>query len=319
MREKHGTPFAKSFLAAVPLLLALGCGATGAGAEEPVPAAGPVDALRSEVRTATATLAGQLDAFLSDREYEAGLNETRVAVRFGIDATRDGEVRRFLEPRLRLSLPQTERRLFLDIFGFDRTLRDESGPASGPLPGEIGGSVDAIQLRLGTTFRGLDVAPAVGLRFDETVPSLYAGLRVGASRQAARGVALSGSQRLLLDSERRFQAITLLRADWQRNDRSVLRAQFVLDWRGDRDGLLREPSLVYRQFLDDRTAISFENTVSLYTAASDDEDSLETALRLRRQVGREGIFAEVRPWLKLDPEEADDRTYGVELSLDVTF
>ena len=309
----------RTFLAAVSLTLALRCGAAGARAEEPAPPANPVDELRAEVRTATATLAGRLDAFLSDREYEAGLNETRLAVRFGIDATRDGEPRRFVEPRLRLSLPHTERRLFLDIFGFDRTLRDESGPAGGPLPGEFGGSVDAIQLRLGTTFRGLDVAPAVGLRFDENVPSLYAGLRVGASRQAPRGVALSGSQRLLLDSERRFQAITLLRADWRRTERSVLRAQFVLDWRGDRDGLRREPSLIYRQFLDDRTAISLENTVSLYTAASDDADNVETALRLRRQIGREGIFAEVRPWLTLNPEEADDPNVGVELTLDVTF
>jgi hypothetical protein len=37
------------------------------------------------------------------------------------------------------------------------------------------------------------------------------------------------------------------------------------------------------------------------------------------EICREGIFAEVRPWLTLDPEEEDDRTYGVEISLDVTF
>jgi hypothetical protein len=288
-------------------------------AQDTVPAAPWMDRFRGDVRAATATLAGELDAFLSDREYESALNETRLALKIGVDATSDGELRRILEPRLRLSLPNTERMLFVDIFGIDRGRGDDPAPAAGLLPGEIGGSIDAIQLRLGASFRGLDAAPTIGLRFDEATPSAYAGLRIGGSRQVSSALALSGSQRLVLDSAGGLEALTLLRADWQTDRESLLRAQFVLDWRRDEEGARREPSLIYRRFLDDRTAISFENTLSIYTAASGEADSLESALRLRRQIGTEGLFAEARPWIAIDPEDPDDPTHGLELSLDVAF
>lgn len=277
------------------------------------------DRVRGQVRDATATLAGELDAFLSDREYEAGLNETRLALRFGVDLSSDGETSAILDPRLRLSLPNTENKLFLDIFGFEGAREDDVEPSSGLLPEDLGESVDAIQLRLGTTYRGLEVAPAIGLRLDESTPSAYAGLRIGASRQLASGIALSGSQRIVLDSDRWLEAITLLRADWLMSERSFLRAQFVLDWRGVEGGARHEPSLLYRRFLDDRTAISVENTLSLHTAGWEKPDQMETALRLRRQLGKEWLFAELRPWLSFETESPTDRTYGVELSMDVTF
>jgi hypothetical protein len=318
MRRSSQGSSGRTTWAALTVGLALAWGTMGAGAQEPVSPA-PWDELRGQVRLATATLAGELDAFLSDREYEAGLNETRLALRAGVDATRDGDLRAILEPRIRLRLPNTERMLFVDVFGFDTAGPDASATAGGLLPGNLGGSIDAIQLRLGTTFRGLDLAPALGLRFDEARPSAYAGLRVGASRQLSSGLALSGSQRLVLDSQRWLQAITLLRADWQTDARSLVRAQFVLDWRRDEEGLRREPSLIWRRLVDDRTAISFENTASIYTAASANEDSFESALRIRRQTGIGGVFAEVRPWLTVDPVDGDERTWGVELSLDVTF
>ena len=278
-----------------------------------------VDEVRGEVRAATSRLAGELDAFLSDREFEAGLNETRLALRFGVDAASDGETGAILDPRLRLSLPHTENRLFIDIFGFDRAGRDDLTASGGLLTDDPGGGIDAIQLRLGTTYRGIEVAPAIGLRFNENTPSAYAGLRVGAARQLASGLALSGSQRLVLDSDRWLQAVTLLRADWRTGERSVLRAQFILDWRRDEDGLRREPSLIYRRFVDDRTAVSVEGTLSLYTAASEKQDSAETALRLRRQLREDWLFAEVRPWMSFETDSATDRTYGIELTMDVTF
>jgi hypothetical protein len=278
-----------------------------------------IDQVRSQVRDATSTLAGELDAFLSDREYEAGLNETRLALRFGVDFSSDGDASPILEPRLRLSLPYTENRLFLDIFGFDRAREDEVTPSGGLLPDDVGESIDAVQLRLGTTYRGLELAPAIGLRFDESRPSAYAGLRIGAARQLGSGLALSGSQRLLLDSDRWLEAVTLLRADWLMDDRSLLRAQFVFDWRRDEAGARHEPSLIYRRFLDDRTAISVENTLSLYTAGWEKPDQIETALRLRRQLRNDWLFAELKPWLSFETGSAADRTYGLELSMDVTF
>ena len=278
-----------------------------------------LEQVRGQVRDATSTLAGELDAFLSDREYESSLNETRLALRFGVDIGSDGETRAILEPRLRLSLPYTENRLFLDVFGFDRAGHEDIAPSGGLLSDDPGGRIDAIQLRLGTTYGGLEVAPAVGLRFDKSTPSAYAGIRIGAAGQLASGLALSGSQRLLLDSDRWLQAITLLRADWRTGERSVLRAQVILDWRRDENGLRREPSLIYRRFVDDRTAISVENTLSLYPAASEERDRLETALRVRRQLRGDWLFVDVRPWLSFKSLDATDRTYGLELSMDVTF
>lgn len=306
----------RTALAALGLIVTL---ATTAAAEAPASGISWIERLRGQVRETTATLAGELDAFLSDREYEAGLNETRLALRIGVDIDSDGGRRAILEPRVRLSLPNTERMLFLDIFGFDRPPGDTTAASDSVLPGTFGESIDAIQLRLGTTYRGLDMAPTIGLRLDGATPRAFAGLRVGASRQLSSGLALSGSQRLLLDSGRGLQAITLLRADWQTDESSLVRAQFVLDWRRDEEGLRREPSIIYRRFLDSRTAISFENTLTLYTPASDETDRAETALRLRRRIGGDGIFAELRPWLTFDPEDAASRTYGLEMSFDIAF
>jgi hypothetical protein len=98
-------------------------------AAPPAPSTAWIDRLRGDVRSAAATLAEQLDAFLSDREYEAGLNRTRIALRFGADIG-DGGIDPVFEPRLRLSLPNTEQLLFLDIFGADRPLGDGTGPTS---------------------------------------------------------------------------------------------------------------------------------------------------------------------------------------------
>jgi hypothetical protein len=321
VRKTRDRPCHLSCLAGLLCLLALPWLPETARAQETA-AASPlsaawIDRMLGDVRSAAATLAQELDAFLSDREYEAGLNRTRIALRFGADIG-DDEIEPILEPRLRLSLPNTERLLFLDVLGADGAPGDGAAPQGSILDEDLPGSVEAIQLRLGATFRGVDLAPSVGLRAEDGDLRAYAGLRLSAARALTPAVTLFGSQRFLVDSVRRFKTISLLRADWETDAATVWRGQVEVDWRGDRDGLLWEPSVVYRRFLNPRTAVSLENTLSVYTADAE-PDEFVSALRLRRQLGRDWLFAEVRPWLSVEIEPGRETGRGFEVLLDVTF
>jgi hypothetical protein len=298
--------------------------AAPAGAQEPGSTAETsvswMDRVRGGVRQTTATLAQELDAFLSDREYVAGLNETRVALTFGIDRRDSGDTRVFLSPELRLSLPNTERRLFIDVFGVDPTRWETSPPTPGaPLLSDGGDRIEAVQLRLGTTVGGLEVAPAFGVRADDGDLRAYAGVRIGGARDLGEGVRLSGSQRLYLDSERWLQAITLLRADRESRNGSLLRGQLIVNWRRDRDGIVYEPSVFYRRFLGDRTAMSLETRLELHSVDGESEDRLVSDLRLRRRLNEDWLSVEVRPWVSVPRDRGSDPTHGLELSMQVEF
>lgn len=311
------------------LLMALWTGASllvlpaPARAEEAAAQQDEVETFRQAVREGTRSLAAAVDSFFSEREYEEKLNETSLSLKLGgVYMTKDGWDT-VSQPRLRLRLPNAERRFLVEIVG-ERT----SGAATQDFFLDEGlDSADAdygslaLRLKLFETIGTVAVTPEVGLRFADFTPQAFAGARVSRDWGLSENWTFYASQRVRAHTDRGLETKSLIRADrrvrvWRNG---LFRADFTLDWRADEPGVKYGPGLSLYTPIDDISAVAVETSLGFET---DPEHLVEVAaatIRYRRKVFYDWWTAEIAPRIEFAEEHDYDANYGARVQMEFDF
>jgi len=310
-------------LAASAVLLAASIASAEDLQPSPSETAGDVEDFREAVRGTTREFAEAVDSFFSDVEYEEERNDTSISIKLGAEyLTKDGWSFE-AQPRLRLRLPRTERRLLLEVVG-DQRSSSSSDPFFRDDPiDEFEANDDgfALRLRLFEELGDVRVSPDAGVRISDFTPHLFAGVRASRDWRLTEKWLLYASQRVRVHTDRGLESNTVIRASRPVNyfKDDLFRASFELDWRGDEPGVSYTPGLSLFAPTDDVSAIAFETSVRLETEPSHQVDLATATIRYRRKVIFDWWTAEFAPRIEFAEEHDYSPNYGARMQLELDF
>ena len=269
-----------------------------------------IDTTHSYITTWFCEPANWFDNFFSDESlYEEGRAGAKIRWRNDIVFSENASPDFITAINARLQLPNTSKRLKL-VFESDEL---ENTTAAIPettdnAQGTLGFLYDFIDSQKANLSLRISFSPSIALRYRFT-HSINDGLITRFTQSIFR-------------KEGRFGSISRFDIDSTIDDKNALRWSNEIEIVDHIDGLEWVSALVLFHRIDDKSALSYESSVTGITEPYDLMTDYRLAVRYRRNIYRRWLFFEIAPqvtWPKIEPIDKRHSIFALTLRLEVFF
>jgi hypothetical protein len=298
-------------------------GGSGAGTgEEPPGREGLFDTLHGVVDSGLRATATWIDAFFSNERYEAELNKTRLRLRFDAFAQEGDGVEFEVEPRLRIVLPGTGRRLSLVAQDTSNREEDADDATGDEVASDREESVEddssvALQLFFESTEKR-SLRGQLGVRLSDDTPAGFVGARY-------RELIDLGSWDLRFRQRLRWYTDTDFRSDSAVDfERSLFQGLFFRTtaggtWFEEETGYFYNLDFRLFQPLDPKGALEYQWINDFQTSPRNRLEQTKLRVRYRRRVWWDWLVLEIAPEAAFPRGRDFDFTPGILLRGEVIF